>query len=1032
VDSSSFKIYNASAGSGKTYTLSSAYLKIILSRPFSFKRILAITFTNKAVNEMKGRILESLFSFSEVTTGDNAPPLFLEMMQALNLTVPELQKLSELRLKEILHNYAFFDISTIDKFTHRLIRTFARDLKIPQNFEVVLDSDLLLDEAVARILSKAGEDKELTKVLLDFALEKIDDDRSWDIGYDLLKIGTLLFNESNISHLELLKDKDLQSFKVLKEAVIRQLKYLEKKLSAMATETLNYIAQSGLEMEDFPKQTLPDHFKKVKNGIFSPASLYKNKLEENLINGKIVKVNVVLPSAEIPIQLLQRYLGIKELIYQRSFLQNVYRNLVPLTLLNAIQQEVAAIQKEKDQLSISEFNSIISKEIKNQPAPFIYERLGEKYRHYFIDEFQDTSEMQWTNLIPLIGSALEGQDDFGKTGSLFLVGDVKQAIYRWRGGKAEQFLDLATAQSNPFSVSADTYLLPKNYRSHEEIINFNNLFFQSASQFLENDSYKHFFKDGNKQETNSKKGGYVKLSFLEEDTEENYGQKTLESINHALSNGYPFEDICIIVRKKKHGVSLADYLMKEHVPVISSESLLLASSPKIHFMVSLIRWSLQPGEQALAFAILNFLAELHEHKHDFIIEHLNDLAKGLLHEFNFNSHLFSQLSVYDGMEYVIRTFNLSQSQDAYLNAFMDTVFEVEQKDGADKQSFLNYWDKKEDKLSIVIPESTSAVQIMTIHKAKGLEFPVVIFPYANTNIYEEIDPKLWIPVDTETFSGFSEVLISKKQEVLDYGNKEAHIFNEEQGKLQLDSFNLLYVALTRAVSTLYIVSAYDFKKEHTYKTDYFSGLFIHFLKEQQLWRDETFEYEFGTVPKKIEDLGKETHITTIPYIYTHKDRPNFSILTSTGMLWDTEQEKAIKKGNTIHYLLGLIKFADDLETALKIGLQKGIIVAGEIEPIKRTLQQVIEHKDLRDLFKTGTTVLNETDILMADGTIQRPDRVVIKNKEAYIIDYKTGAKNSKYKNQLNTYADAFLEMEYAVTHKIIVYINDNIDIEFIP
>ena len=1031
MSTSSFKIYNASAGSGKTYTLSRAYLKIIISKPFGFKRILAITFTNKAVNEMKGRILESLFKFSKVTATENASPLFLELMQSLELSASELQTLSQLRLKEILHNYAFFDISTIDKFTHRLIRTFARDLNIPQNFEVVLDTDLLLDEAVARILSKAGEDKELTKVLLNFALEKIDDDRSWDIGYDLFKIGKLLFNENNITHLDSLKNKDLHSFKVLKEKILKQLTGLEQKLTASATTTLTYITESGLEMTDFPRQTLPNHFKKIKDGVFTPIPLYNNKLEEQLVNGKIVKVNVVLPSEEIPIKLLQQYLGIKELIYKRSFLENAYKNLVPLTLLNAIRLEVEAIQKEKDQLSISKFNSIISKEIKNQPAPFIYERLGEKYRHYFIDEFQDTSEMQWNNLIPLIGNALESQDDFGKTGSLFLVGDVKQAIYRWRGGAAEQFLNLATKQTNPFSVAADTYLLPKNYRSYEEIINFNNLFFQSSSQFLENESYKHIFQEGNKQESNPKKGGYVKISLLEEETDQYYGQHTLEAITNALANGYAFEDICIIIRKKKHGICLADYLMTHHIPVISSESLLLSASPKIQFLVAFIRWSLQPHELALSYAILNFLFQKNTTKHDFISEHLNNLALALQDKFGFNSALFSQLSVYDGMEYVIRTFNLSKTQDAYLNTFMDTVFEVEQKHGADKQSFLNYWDKKEAKLSIIIPESTSAVQIMTIHKAKGLEFPVVIYPYANTNIYEEIEPKLWIPIDAEAYSGFNEILINKKKEVVHYGTTEAQIFNEEQGKLQLDAFNLLYVALTRAVSALYIISAYDIKKDRTYKTDYFSGLFIHFLKERQLWNDDKFEYEFGAMPQKIATTTNKRTTTTIPYIYTHKDRPNFSILTQAGMLWDTAQEKAIKKGNTIHYLLGLIKVSEDVESALKIGLQKGIITHLEVQHIQESLLQVIQHKDLKELFNPGATVLNETDILMADGTIQRPDKVVIKNERVYIIDYKTGAKNPKYKNQLQAYENAFLEMGYVVAQKIIVYIDANVDVEFI-
>jgi ATP-dependent exoDNAse (exonuclease V) beta subunit len=288
-----------------------------------------------------------------------------------------LKSLSALRLKQILHNYAFFDISTIDKFTHRLIRTFAKDLKIPQNFEVVLDVDLLLQEAVERVINKAGEQPEFTKVLLDFALEKIDDDRSWDISYDLLMIGKLIFDENNISHLKNLEDKDLVDFLSLQQLLKSKTKTLKGKVEESAENALNEILNSGLEFKDFPRETLPNHFKKILEGNFNPSQLYNNKLEENLINGKVLKSGIDLPDLELPAKLLDLYRTIKNNIYQIGLLSNINRNIIPFALLNAIQKELKNIQLEKDQLSISEFNSLIAKEIKDQPAPFIYERLCE-------------------------------------------------------------------------------------------------------------------------------------------------------------------------------------------------------------------------------------------------------------------------------------------------------------------------------------------------------------------------------------------------------------------------------------------------------------------------------------------------------------------------------------------------------------------------------------------------------------------------------------------------------------------------------
>jgi len=699
--------------------------------------------------------------------------------------------------------------------------------------------------------------------------------------------------------------------------------------------------------------------------------------------------------------------------------------------LNAIQKELKIIQEEKDQLSISEFNTLIAREIKDQPAPFIYERLGEKYRHYFIDEFQDTSQMQWENLIPLIGNAMEGEDELGNSGSLFLVGDPKQAIYRWRGGKAEQFLELATQQKHPFTIESDLVTLPKNYRSYAEVINFNNTFFQSISPLLENEIYREFFKLGNQQETNQKEGGYVTISLLEEDTDEEYTANTLAIIQRCLDQGYTYKDICIIIRKKKHGLLLAEFLMQHKIPVVSSDSLLLSESDKNVFLVQLIRYLVQPKELEIQYDILNFLSKGKNDKHAYIYQNLDQLDVHLVEEYGFDASKLRQASVFDGLAYAIKTFDLNPTSDAHLSAFMDLVFDVEQKYGSDMQSFLDYWDKKGNSASISTPENMESVQIMTIHKSKGLEFPVVIYPYANSNVFEEIDPKLWLPVDKDEFLGFTEVLINKKQEVQEYGNVESLLYTIDHQKLQLDAFNLLYVVLTRAVKALFIISSHSLDKKGEHNTNYYSGLFIHFLKSTGLYQEHKHAYDFGELVGPKVERSNSTDQITIPYIYTNKDRPDFKILALAGTLWDEGLDVAINQGNVIHYILGAISSTNDLNRAIQMALQKGLIKEQEVKEVNEIVKKVIFHESLNHFYEEGVDILNERDLLMADGSVQRPDRVVLKNRHATIIDYKTGERNSKYHRQIEAYAESFKNMGYIIDHKIIVYINTEIEIDYI-
>ncbi len=1034
-----YKIYNASAGSGKTYTLAKEYLKIILSSDFNrnYRSILAITFTNKAVNEMKQRILGSLFAFGKISDSNEIPSMLADISQELGIDIGTLRIRSKKVLKEILHNYAFFDVSTIDKFTHRLIRTFAKDLKLPQNFEVVLDTKLLLDEAIAKLINKAGADTQLTKVLIDFALEKIDDDKSWDIALDLQKIGFLLFNENQAPHLKKLEEKGVDDFLDLKKELVLQIQSHETKIVAWATEILNIIDDNDLEFNNFKSSYFPKFVAKIASGDLNMDfnAGWKQNFETEPLYTKTCPQGI----KDILDGLHPRFIGlfneIKEHYSALSLVKNGYNNIVPLTVLSAIQQEIKTLERERDLLPISSFNSIISKEIKDQPAPFIYERIGEKYRHYFVDEFQDTSEMQWNNLIPLIGNALESQDDQGKIGSLLLVGDAKQAIYRWRGGKAEQFLNLINLKENPFVFPPSTANLPANYRSHEEVIKFNNDFFTVTSPFLENTVYNKLFVEGNSQDYNHKKGGLVQLSFIdvEESQEEDgeYCNLVLKTLEEVLRKNYSLKDVCILTRKKKHGILLADFLMQSNIPIISSETLLLNSNPKVRFLVNLLHYSLQPTEMERCYEILSFLSGELENRHQFINSNINKVSWLLMGTYGFNVDIIGQSSVYDGLEYAIKKFGLADSSDAYITYFLDVVLEVEQKEGANTQVFLAYWDKKKDSLSITAPENVDAVQIMTVHKSKGLEFPIVIFPFANTNIYEEKDAKLWLPVNPISFKGFEEILINKKQEVAGYGPLAETIYNEEQHKLELDAFNLLYVALTRAVKGLYVISKKDLTQKGEHKPNYYSGLFIHYLKEKGFWEEAKTCYQFGNLEMQDEPSGHGDHQEKIAHLYTYKERPEFRILTKAGALWDTQRGTALSKGNLLHYVMGLIETNEDIDTAIEMLIRNGDLSHEDSLEMKQRIKAIAEHPKLYAYFLKGSLIKNEQDILTKNGKVLRPDRLVIKDKKVTIIDYKTGKRNPVYHEQIYTYADALEAMGYEIENKILIYINEDITLDFI-
>jgi ATP-dependent exoDNAse (exonuclease V) beta subunit len=1033
-----YVIYNASAGSGKTFTLVKEYLKILLAggNNHNYRKILAITFTNKAVNEMKERILNSLYEFANPKTSLENSALFLQLSQELQLDEVEIRQKAKKTLKEILHNYAFFDISTIDKFNHRLLRTFAKDLKLPQNFEVILDTDLLLDEAVERLIAHAGTKPHLTKILVDFALEKIDDYKSWNIAIDLNKVGKMLFNENHSNFIKELSAKEIDTFLDLQKYISKTIVHLERHMKVQAENILQVLEMNNLSVSDFKSGYFPKFMLKV---IEHPGSIdftasWKQKFGEEPLYNKTCKDETKSIIDSLMPQFLSRFIDIKESFYKHSFFKNIYGNIVPLTVLNALQNEIDLLMAERDQLPISSFNTLISNEIKNQPAPFIYERLGEKYRHYFIDEFQDTSLLQWNNLVPLIDNALQSEDLQGNRGSLFLVGDAKQAIYRWRGGRSEQFLNLITNVENPFNSIPETKNLETNFRSYQEIVTFNNDFFTLTSPFLNSAIYNELFVQGNQQDHTAKPGGLVRINFIadqDQDKDLAYCEEVVASIKEAESKNFTYGDMCILVRKKKHGVLLAEYLTTHKIPIISSETLLLNNNEAIRFLLNLLYYIHYPTDLNISYEILYYLCSSADARHHLIQEYLPQLDTYLEKEYHFDFSHFKSLSIYDGFEYAIKQFDLITNSNAYITYFMDEVLDVELHKDAGLSTFMTYWEKKKGSLSIPAPENANAVQLMTIHKAKGLEFPIVIFPYANTYIYEERDPKLWVPVPEDLLKGFTDVLVNKKKEMVHYNDSAAALYNEEQHKMELDAFNLLYVVLTRAINGLFIISEKDLTTKGEHKPNYYSGLFIHYLKEKHLWDEDRMSYDFGNLDKAPNNKEAMAVQEVIPYIYTTKNNPKLQISTQLGELWGTRREASLTQGNLIHYAMSLISYACDMVPAIETLVLHGYISVSEKPVYHNKIQKIVAHPELIPFYADGIEVKNEHTIISKNGVILRPDRLSFKGKDVNIIDYKTGKATSAHKIQLMAYADALRAMGFTIENKIIVYINEHITPEFI-
>lgn len=1031
MDSESFfKVYNASAGSGKTYTLVKEYLKVaLLYGEFEFQKILAITFTNKAAGEMKERVLNTLKDAARKIEN----PIASDIVKETPLTIEEVQEKSKKLLSNILQNYASFHIITIDSFTHKLIRTFSLDLGLPLDFSVEMDVDPLLKETIDLLVAKIGEDKDLTKVLVDYAIHQVNDDKSWNINTSLVDVAKLLLNEENEVEVSKLINTHLSDFKRLEKRLRSYLKETEKVFKEVGEQALGLIAVNNIEHKSFSSGDLPNYFKKFLGSCLEKEELpLGNRLAKNMDAG-VLYAKSKSQSEKSAIDGIQEeligFFKVSQALCNQHFgqyllVKKILKTLVPLTVLSYIHKEFANYKEENNFRLNAEFNRVISKQIKNEPVPFIYERLGEKFQYFFIDEMQDTSELQWENLIPLIHNSLSQNK-----GGLMLVGDAKQSIYRWRGGKASQFVDLSNSEElNQFYVDKEVVTLGTNYRSYSNVINFNNDFFSYISSYLKNPTYKEIYVDEKNQKTNSKEGGYVRVELFERDEDfevhEFYGQKIHQQILEIEQNGFDKGDICILTRKKNDGIAVADFLVSKGIEVISPDSLLLKNNHTVQFLIYLLRWLENSEDKEVLIEVLNFLyndLKIEVDRHEFYNSCLLFQDKEAFYKYlqiDFSEDKFFSQSLYDGMEYIIRSFKLQDLIGVFTQTFLDLVLQFQLKESGGLQAFIDYWNLRKDKLKVEIAASKNAVQIMTIHKSKGLEFPVVIFPF-DLQTEDIVREQIWYKTNNPAiFGDFDSFRINASSKLELYGEDGLYQLNKVTQETQLDNFNLLYVALTRAEEQLYVFS--DFKKSKTKTVKSYSDFFREYIED----KGKELIYEVGESSRLSESGITTTDLLLGTFESIDKEQNNIQIVESF-----VDEDDSRTYGNAIHKAFEKIYDLEDLPLAMSYIEQQSF--DSEVEKkTKDMIQKVITHPDLETYYQKGLEVYNEHPLLDAQGNLFIVDRLIFHKGKITIIDYKTGQKKDVHKQQLDVYGTILQEIGDELITKVLVYCDDLMVIPF--
>jgi ATP-dependent helicase/nuclease subunit A len=1048
-------VLKASAGSGKTHKLTEVYLKLLFKNPDNYSKILAITFTNMATNEMKERILQELFVLSNNASSAHKETLIL---QEKNSSEKQISEKAEKILNTILYNYDHFRISTIDSFFQSIIQAFVSELGIKYSYNIELDQEAVLGKAIDRLIAETGNEKETTQWLIDFAMRKIAEGKNWNFKNDIQSFGKEIFKES-FSIREEMQDEVLKKqIRTCAQSLNSIIKDFEKHLSDLAKKALDIIHYHNLNIHDFAfgKYGIGNYFSKLAKGLsfdrpgkrISEMPGQKEKWYAKTQAPEIVQK--ITEACEGGLNdILEDIIALqnkKYPLYQSAL--NISKNLFALGIITNIQIHLRAIRDEDNMLLISDLPVLLHALINNNDSPFIYEKCGSYIKHYLIDEFQDTSEIQWNNIYPLLANSLS-------LGYLnFLVGDVKQSIYRWRGANWKILAQKLREQVHPDMISFQN--LDTNWRSNSNIVSFNNRFFQIAPKILQNvfnqelkdseNAFEHLktyisqaFSQHEQKVSPAKKDkkACVQIRFINnEDTGwKIQAQKYMfESIDALLEKGYSKKDIAILVRKSSDGNEIAEALVNNNYSIISRDSLFLHNSDAVGIIIAALNYS-RNKKDTVNIATLSYLySDYHNLKiPDFHNGDFRDILPKL-DRINFKNKTLIEIC-----ENIVEVLELNtrSSEGLYIQSFMDEALMYSIHFGNDPSDFLEWWEKEGIQKNIHIPEEVDAIRILTIHKSKGLDFPIVIVPYCNWEFEQnQFRNIIWCSSALPEFSQISPLPLSygKKMEESTFSS----YYFEEKIQNYLDNLNLLYVAFTRAEEGFFafcpkrtnisinnaaslLFSVFEQAGNYPYPEDVNPDAFP-LSRFDSFWNSESLIYEEGEITTK-KDKKEEKAPDILHEHYIRKLLPRLQIKKKKELSLSQENMDSLDFGKEMHQLLSEIKYKEDISDVLQRNYHEKNVQKADFEKINAMLDIIINHPEASLWFDKKWKIKTECPLILPGGKIQIPDRIIEDAEKILIIDFKFGRKHPEHNKQIQAYTETLKKMSSKHIQGKLFYVN---------
>ena len=1046
-------VYKASAGSGKTFTLAVEYIKHLVLNPRAYRQILAVTFTNKATAEMKERILGQLYG---IWKGDPASEPYrkrLAEMTAPYISTDELPYRAGMALQYMLHDYSRFRVETIDSFFQSVMKNLARELELSPNLNIELNNTEVLDEAVDSLIEKLTPTSPVLAWLLDYINERIADDKRWNVSNEIKSFGRNILDENYMERGEglrrSLQDSSLLTTykKTLHDKETEALEQMKAFYDAFEAE----LDAHQLNMDDLKggSRGIGSYFRKLRAGKLNDKDVMNATLQGCLTDAENWaarnaprRADILSLAKQTLIPMLQEAERMRP---QRNRQINTCRltrqHLNKLQLLNHIDEEMRTLNREKNRFLLSDTNALLHKLVREGDSSFVFEKIGATLKNVMIDEFQDTSRMQWDNFRLLLLEGLsQGEDSL-------IVGDVKQSIYRWRNGdwRILNGIEKDMGRTLPFRIRVET--LKTNRRSETRIIHFNNQLFRHAVEAL-NDMHRaelgmdclpleHAYADVEQLSAREEEKGYVKVQFLEPDKETSYTQMTLEALGQEVERlretGVRLNDMAILVRKNKNIPPIADYFDQElHLPVVSDEAFRLDASPAINLLMDALRYLSNPEDSlSLASLLMTYQMQIKgcTTSPD---EWLNEDRESLLPpDFVQRKEELRLMPLYELLEELVNLLELQrlEKQEAYLFAFFDAVSQYLQDNPSELEGFIRHWEEKLCMKTIPSGE-LEGIRIFSIHKSKGLEFHTVLIPFCDWKLENETNNQLvWCSPPVAPYNQLELVPVNYSGAMAESIYREDYL--TERLQLWVDNLNLLYVAFTRAGKNLIVWSR---KGQKRTMSELLSGALPSMAQQTgDTWEEAEGLYEKGEPCASAIPTERTQQPDASPNRLTQKATRQLVQMVSTrhdvsfkqsnpsadfiaGVDEATSPYRFIDRGRLLHRVFSAIRTREDVEEAISRLTFEGIIARKETEEeIRNLVDRALRLPQVKEWYDGSWTLFNECDIIWMEGgelKNRRPDRVMMRDGEIVVVDFKFGKPRKAYYSQVQEYLRLLTRMGY--------------------